>query len=66
VHASNEKCEDSKDSFHEELEQVFDHFPTYDMKILLGDFSAQVGTENIFEPTIGIRLYIRIVMIIEQ
>jgi len=35
VHAPNEeKSEESKDSFYEELEQVFDHFPKYHMKIL--------------------------------
>jgi hypothetical protein len=28
-------------------------FPRYDMKILLGDFNAKVGTEDIFKPTIG-------------
>ena len=54
MHArSEEKSDDSKDSFYEELEQVFDHFPKYHMKILLGDFNAQVGRENIFKPTIG-------------
>ena len=35
VHApSEEKSDNSKDSFYEELEQVFDHFPKYDMQIL--------------------------------
>ena len=30
VHApSEDKSDDSKDSFYEELEQVFDHFPRY-------------------------------------
>ena len=54
VHApSEEKSDISKDSFYEELQQVFDHFPKYDMKILLGDFKAEVGRENIFKPTIG-------------
>ena len=54
VHApSEEKSDESKDSFYEELEQVFDHFPKYHMKILLGDFNAKVGRENIFKPTIG-------------
>jgi len=54
VHApSEDKCDDSKDSFYEELEQVFDHFPRYHTKILLGDFNAKVGRENIFKPTIG-------------
>ena len=53
VHApSEEKSDESKDSFYEELEQVFYHFPKYYMKILLGDFNAKVGRENIFKPTI--------------
>ena len=64
MHApSEDKCDDSKDSFYEELEQVFDHFPRYHMKILLGDFNAKVGRENIFKPTLGMRVYIRIVKI---
>jgi exonuclease III len=50
---SEEKSDDSKNSFYEELEQVFRHFPKYHMKILLGDFNAKVGRENIFKPTIG-------------
>ena len=54
MHAtSEEKSEESKGSFYEELEQVFNHFPKYHMKMLLGDFNAKVGTENIFKPTIG-------------
>jgi hypothetical protein len=53
VHApSEDKNDDSKDSFCEEPEQVFDHFPRYHKKILLGDFNAKVGRENIFKPTI--------------
>jgi hypothetical protein len=37
VHAPTEdEGDDIKDSFHEELEQVFDQFPRYHMKILLG------------------------------
>jgi endonuclease/exonuclease/phosphatase family metal-dependent hydrolase len=55
VHApTEEKCGDSKDSLYEELEQVFDHFPKYHMKILLGDFNAKLGREDTFKPTIGI------------
>jgi len=38
--------------FCEELEQVFHHFPNYNMKILLGDFNAQLGKEDTFKPTI--------------
>jgi hypothetical protein len=54
VHAP---CEDKnggeKDSFHEELGRIFDLFPKYDMEILLGDFNAKIGREDIFKPTIG-------------
>ena len=40
VHApSEEKSEEVKDSFYEELEELFDQFPKYYMKILLGDFN---------------------------
>jgi hypothetical protein len=47
VHAPTEdKDDDIKDSFCEELEQVFDQFPRYHMKILLGDFNAKVGREG--------------------
>jgi hypothetical protein len=45
--------EDMKDSFYEKLERVFDKFPECHMKILLGDFNAKVGREDIFKPTIG-------------
>jgi hypothetical protein len=52
VHApSEEKNDDSKDSSYEELEQGFDHFHKYNMKIILGDFNANVGSENIFKLT---------------
>ena len=32
---------------------MFDHFPKYHTKMLLGDFNGKVGRENIFKPTIG-------------
>jgi hypothetical protein len=54
VHAPTEdKIDDIKDKFYEELEQVFYKFPKYHMKILLGDFNAKIGKEDIFKPTIG-------------
>ena len=54
VHApSEEKSDETKDSFYEELEQVFYYFPKYHMKMLVGDSNAKVGRENIFKPTIG-------------
>jgi exonuclease III len=53
VHAPTEdKIDDIKDRFYEEIEQVFDKFPRYHMKILLGDFNANVDSEDILKPTI--------------
>jgi hypothetical protein len=53
VHAPCEdKSDDIKDSFHEELARVFDQFPEFGMKILLGDFNTKLGREDIFKPTI--------------
>jgi exonuclease III len=54
VHAPCEdKGDDEKDSFYEELGRVIDQFPRFDMKIILGDFNTKVGRENIFKSTIG-------------
>jgi hypothetical protein len=44
VHASTEdKSDDTKEIFYEELERVFHQFPEYYIKILFGDFGAKVG-----------------------
>jgi hypothetical protein len=54
VHAPTEdKTDDVKGNFYGELERVFDKFPKYHMKILLGDFITKVGRQDIFKPTIG-------------
>jgi hypothetical protein len=53
VHAPTEDKTDAvKGSFYEELARVLDKFPKYHMKILLGDFNAKVGREDIFKLTI--------------
>jgi hypothetical protein len=49
---TEDKTDEVKDSFYEELECVFDKFPKYHMKILLGDFNAKVGREDIFKLTV--------------
>jgi hypothetical protein len=38
-----------KDSLHEDEQQVFYHLCKYHTKILLADFNAKVGTENVFK-----------------
>jgi hypothetical protein len=50
---SEEKSDDTKDSFYEELERLFDHFPKYHVKLLLTDSNTKLETEDIFRQTIG-------------
>jgi hypothetical protein len=54
VHAPCEdKGDDVKDSFYEELGRVSDDFLRYDMNIFLFDFNAKIGREDIFKATVG-------------
>jgi hypothetical protein len=63
VHAPCEdKSDDVKDSFYERLGHVFDQFPRYDMKILLGDFNVKVGREEISKPTVGTRVHTKLII----
>jgi hypothetical protein len=50
---TEDKDDDIKDRFYEELEQISDQSPRYHMKILLGDLNANVGREDIFKPING-------------
>jgi exonuclease III len=53
VHATCEvRSGDLNNSFYEELGYIFYQFPMYNMKILLGDFIAEVDREDISKPTI--------------
>jgi argonaute-like protein implicated in RNA metabolism and viral defense len=53
IHVSTEnKINDVKDRFYEELERVFEKFPKYLMKILLEDFNVNVDRKYIFKTTI--------------
>jgi exonuclease III len=66
IHVPTEdKTDDVKGSFYEELEHVCDKFPKYHMTILLGDFNAKVGREDTFKPTIGNESLHEINMIME-
>ena len=54
AHAAREvKSDDSKDSVYEELEQVFENFPKYRMKILLEGFKEKFESEDIFKLRVG-------------
>jgi hypothetical protein len=52
-------------SFYKELEYVFDKFPKYLIKILLGDFSAKVDREDFLNQPLGMKVYMKLVMIME-
>jgi hypothetical protein len=53
VHTPKEdEIDEVRDRFYEELERLFHEFPKYRVKILIGDFDAKVGREDIFKPTI--------------
>jgi hypothetical protein len=52
VHSSAEdKIDDMKDKFYKKLKHVFNKF--HKQKIMLGDFSAKRGMEDIFKPITG-------------
>jgi hypothetical protein len=66
VHAPTEdKTADVQGSFYEELERVFDKFPKYHMKILLGDFNAKVGRKIFLNRQLGTKVCTKLVMIME-
>jgi len=50
---SQEKSDNSKNSFYEELDQVFDHFTMHHTTIMSGDLNAKFGREDVLKPTIG-------------
>jgi hypothetical protein len=48
-----DKGDDVKDSFCDEIRSVFYQFRRYDMKILLGDFNTKVGRGDIYKLTVA-------------
>ena len=55
VYAPTDTAADNdKDVFYDQLDAVMDSIPSYDMKILMGDFNAQIGADiTEFENVIG-------------
>ena len=54
VHATtNKKTEEIKEEFYNLLEQNIAQIVGSDIKIIVGDFNANVGKESIYKPTIG-------------
>jgi hypothetical protein len=54
VHAPhNGRPDEEKERFYSQLERAHDNCPKHDIKIVIGDFNAQVGREEIYRPVIG-------------
>ncbi|KAL4143409.1 hypothetical protein QTP88_005744 [Uroleucon formosanum] len=51
---TEEKTPEEKDDFYENLEQTLNEIPRNRIRIVLGDFNAKLGKENIFRTTIGL------------
>ncbi|XP_053694403.1 uncharacterized protein LOC128742162 isoform X3 [Sabethes cyaneus] len=54
VHSTHlRSTDDDKDEFYAQLESEYDRCPRHDIKIVIGDFNAQVGQEEEYKPVIG-------------
>jgi len=50
---TEDKNEDIKDNFYEDLEAVYNSLPLHCVKMVVGDLNAKVVKENSFRPKIG-------------
>ncbi|XP_025405340.1 craniofacial development protein 2-like, partial [Sipha flava] len=50
---TKDKADDIKEKFYDELETVMNSLPTHSLKMIVGDFNAKIGRENIYRPIIG-------------
>jgi hypothetical protein len=48
VHAPTEDAENDKEMFYSKLETAFDGTPGSDIKMVMCDFNAKIGKEDIF------------------
>jgi len=50
---TEDKEEEIKEQFYEELQQIQDKVPKHDVTIILGDMNAKLGRENVFSQVVG-------------
>jgi hypothetical protein len=53
-----DKIDDEKGTFYEELKRVFDKFPKYHTKMLLGELNAKGGSKTCLKQKLRIRYHI--------
>jgi hypothetical protein len=61
---TDNKTDDVKDSFYEDLERVFEKLPEYHMKSLL-DLIANIVGEDFINQQLGMKVYTKLTMIVE-
>jgi len=53
-HAPTEENEEEvKNTFYEDLEQVYNTLPRHSVKLVIGDMNAKLGQEESYRPRIG-------------
>jgi hypothetical protein len=62
---TEEKYDDEKNIFCEDLDQNYDKCPKRDVKIIIGDLNAKIGQEEMYRPIIGKLVYILYLMTME-
>jgi exonuclease III len=50
---TEDKADEEKDSFCDDLDEIYGECPKRDCKIIIGDMNAKVGKEQIYRPVIG-------------
>ena len=49
---TEDKQQDEKEVFYEDLNTIYESIPKKHPKIILGDFNTKVGKEEIYKPTL--------------
>jgi exonuclease III len=50
---TEDKADDLKEKFYDELETVVNSLPTHSLKMIVGNFNTKIDRENIYKPIIG-------------
>jgi hypothetical protein len=50
---TEEKDDDGKDNFYEDLDQIYEECPKRGVKIVIGDLNAKIGQEEMYRPITG-------------